>query len=141
MLQLGIHINVYTNIVSRYLVLSFVLSVFISGCTVTPPVKPPPVDLTKVKIQQLLSSADAAMRQNRLTTPADDNAFDLYKLVLTLNPSNTLAITGINRIVERYLAWALDHAEGANLKKPDISSHWPKESIRAIPISSRWSTK
>ena len=117
MLQLAIHINVYTTIVSRYLVLSFVLSVFISGCTVTPPVKPPPVDLTKVKIQQLLSSADAAMRQNRLTTPADDNAFDLYKLVLTLNPSNTLAIAGINRIVERYLAWALDHAEGANLKK------------------------
>jgi hypothetical protein len=66
-LQLAIHINVYTTIVSRYLVLSFVLSVFISGCTVTPPVKPPPVDLTKVKIQQLLSSADAAMRQNRLT--------------------------------------------------------------------------
>ena len=117
MLQLAIHINVYTTIVSRYLVLSFVLSVFISGCTVTPPVKPPPVDLTKVKIQQLLSSADAAMRQNRLTTPADDNAFDLYKLVLTLNPSNTLAIAGINRIVERYLAWALDHAERSNLKK------------------------
>ncbi len=117
MLQLAIHINVYTTIVSRYLVLSFVLSVFISGCTVMPPVKSPPVDLTKVKIQQLLSSADAAMQQNRLTTPADDNAFDRYKLVLTLNPSNTLAIAGINRIVERYLAWALDHAERSNLKK------------------------
>lgn len=117
MLQLAIHINVYTTIVSRYLVLSFVLSVFISGCTVTPPVKPPPVDLTKGKIQQLLSSADAAMQHNRLTTPADDNAFDRYKLVLTLNPSNTLAIAGINRIVERYLAWALDHAERSNLKK------------------------
>ncbi|MFP6794913.1 MAG: hypothetical protein VB996_16785 [Pseudomonadales bacterium] len=102
---------------SRYLVLSFVLSVFISGCTVMPPVKPPPVDLTKAKIQQLLSSADAAMQQNRLTTPADDNAFDRYKLALTLNPSNTLAIAGINRIVERYLAWALDHAERSNLKK------------------------
>ena len=117
MLQLAIHMNVYTTIVSRYLVLSFVLSVFISGCTVMPPVKPPPVDLTKGKIQQLLSSADAAMQHNRLTTPADDNAFDRYKLVLTLNPSNTLAIAGINRIVERYLAWALDHAERSNLKK------------------------
>ena len=117
MLQLAIHINVYTTIVSRYLVLSFVLSVFISGCTVMPPVKPPPINLPKVKIQQLLSSADAAMQQNRLTTPADDNAFDRYKLVLTLNPSNTLAIAGINRIVERYLAWALDHAERSNLKK------------------------
>ena len=117
MFQLAIHINVYPTIVSRYLVLSFVLSVFISGCTVMPPLKPPPVDRTKVKIQQLLSSADAAMQQNRLTTPADDNAFDRYKLALTLNPSNTLAIAGINRIVERYLAWALDHAERSNLKK------------------------
>jgi hypothetical protein len=116
-LELAIHTNVYTTIVSRYLVLSFVLSVFISGCTVIPSVKQPPVDLIKVKIEQLLSSAETAMEQNRLTTPADDNAFDRYNLVLTLNPSNTLAIAGINRIVERYLAWALDHAARSNLKK------------------------
>ena len=116
-LQLAIHIDVYTNIVSRYLALSFVLSVFIPGCTVMPPVNPPPVDLTEEKIQQLLSSADAAMQHNQLTTPADDNALDRYKLILTLNPSNTLAIAGINRIVERYLAWALDHAERSNLTK------------------------
>ena len=117
MLQLAIQLKVYTNIVSRYLVLSFVLLVFISGCTVTPPIKPPPVDLTEVKIQQLLSAADVAMQLNQLTTPVDDNAFDRYKLVLTLNPSNTLAIAGINRIVERYLAWALDQTERSNLKK------------------------
>ena len=102
----------------RYLVISFVLLVFISGCTVTtPPTKPPPVDLTGVKIQQLLSAADVAIQNNQLTTPADDNALDRYKLVLTLNPSNTVAIAGINRIVERYLAWALDQAERSNLKK------------------------
>jgi hypothetical protein len=116
-LELAIYINVYITIVTRYLVLSFVLSVFISGCTVTPPVKQPPADSTKVKIQQLLFSADTAMEQNRLTTPADDNAFDRYKQVLNLDPSNKLAIDGINRIVERYLAWALDHAERSNLKR------------------------
>jgi hypothetical protein len=117
MLQLAIHIKVYTNILSQYLTLSFVLLVLISGCTVTPPIEPPPVDLTEAKIQQLLSAADAAMQENRLTTPANNNAFDRYNLVLTLSPSNTLAIAGINRIVERYLAWALDQAERSNLKK------------------------
>jgi hypothetical protein len=116
-LELAIYINVYITIVTRYLVLSFALSVFISGCMVTPPVKRPAVDSTKVKIQQLLFSADTAMEENRLTTPADDSAFDRYKQVLNLDPSNKLAIDGINRIVERYLAWALDHAERSNLNR------------------------
>ena len=123
MLELAIHVNIYITIVTRYLVLSFVSSVFISGCTVTSPVNQPPADLTKVTIdltkltiQRLLTSAHTAMEQNRLTTPANDNAFDRYKRVLTLNPSNTLAIDGINRIVERYLTWALDHAKKSNLE-------------------------
>lgn len=102
---------------NHYLVLSFVLLVFISGCTVIPDVNPTPVDSTKVTIQQLLTAADIAMERNRLTTPTDDNALDRYELVLTLNPSNTLAIAGINRIVERYLAWALDLTEKSDLKK------------------------
>ena len=116
-LQLAIHIKAYTTIVNHYLVLSFVFAVFISGCTAMPDVEPPPVDSTKVTIQQLLSAADTAMEQNRLTTPSDDNALDRYEQVLTLNPSNTLAIAGINRIVERYLVWALDLTEKSNLKK------------------------
>jgi hypothetical protein len=116
-LQLAIHTNFYINMVSHYLVLSLAMSVFISGCTVLPPAKTPPASLTKVDIQQLLFSADVAIEQNRLTTPADDNAFDRYKLVLTLNPSNTFARAGINRIVEKYLAWALNHAERSNIKK------------------------
>ncbi len=121
--ELATHINVYFTIVTRYIVLSFVLSVFISGCTVTlpPDPKPPPVAVAVAtagaKIQQLLSSADTAIEQNRLTTPLEDNAFDRYKQVLSLDPSNKLAIDGINRIVERYLAWALDHAERSSLKR------------------------
>ena len=91
-IQLAIYINVYITIVTRYLVLSFVLSVFNSGCTVIPPVKQPPVDSTKTDIQKLLFFADTAMEQNRLTTPTDDNAFDHYKQVLRLDPSNELAI-------------------------------------------------
>lgn len=117
MLQLANRIKVYTNIVSQYLALSFVLLVLISGCTVTPPIEPSPVDLTGAKIQQLLAAADVAMQENRLTTPANDNAFDRYNLVLALSPSNKVAIAGINRIVERYLTWALDQAERSNLKK------------------------
>jgi len=116
-IQLAIYINVYNTIVTRYLVLSFVLSVFISGCTVAPPVKQPPVVSTKTEIQKLLFFADTAMEQNRLTTPTDDNAFDYYKQVLRQDPSNELALDGINRIVERYLAWALDHAERSNLRQ------------------------
>ena len=117
MFQLEIHVYDYVNIVSRYLVLSFAMSVFICGCTVVTQVKSPPLDLTEANIQQLLSSADAAIEKNRLTTPADDNAFDRYTLILTLNPSNSGARAGINRIVEKYLAWALDNAERSDLKK------------------------
>ena len=109
--------NFYINIVRRCLVLSLAVSIFISGCTIVPTAKMPPVALTKVDIQQLLFSADDAIEQNRLTTPADDNAFDRYKLILTLNPSNTFAKAGLNRIVEKYLAWALSHAERSNIKK------------------------
>ncbi len=117
--ELATHINAYITIVTRYIVLNFVLSVFISGCTVTLPAEPPPVtvDTADAKIQQLLSSADTAMGRDRLTTPLEDNAFDRYKQVLSLDSSNKLAIDGINRIVERYLAWAFDHTERSNLKK------------------------
>lgn len=117
MIELAICITTYITIVTRYLILSFVLSALIFGCAVTPLAKPSPIDSTKPNIQQLLSSADGAMEQNRLTTPADDNAFDRYQQVLNLDPSNKHATDGINRIVERYLAWALDHAERSNLKK------------------------
>ncbi|MGV0035508.1 MAG: hypothetical protein ACNYPE_11325 [Candidatus Azotimanducaceae bacterium WSBS_2022_MAG_OTU7] len=147
MVELETHINVYFTIVTRYIVLSFVLSVFISGCTVTlpPDPKPPPVAVAVAtagaKIQQLLSSADTAMEQNRLTTPLEDNAFDRYKQVLSLDPSNKLAIDGINRIVERYLAWALDHAERSSLKRARHYVSLATGIVAITPIFGPWSTK
>ena len=107
------------------------MSVFISACTVTPPVEQTQIDLQEtqidpqetqtdpqeIQIQQLLSSANWALEEDRLTTPTENNALSDFRQVLLIDPSNAFARDGINRIVEQYLAWALDHAERSNLKR------------------------
>ena len=107
-----------------FLALNFIALLFSSGCstqhlekqTTFAPTQTPTA-LSKITIQKLLTSANQAMARDRLTKPKDDNALDKFKTVLNLNPSNPLAIEGINRIVERYLSWALDHSDRSQLKK------------------------
>jgi hypothetical protein len=54
------------------------------------------------RIQQLLRDADAALQENRLTTPIADNAFSRYQAVLLLDPAQPDALRGIASIAERY---------------------------------------
>lgn len=56
-------------------------------------------------VQRLLTVAEQALMANRLTTPAGDNAYQLYKSVLVIDPANAAAHAGIESIRERYLAW------------------------------------
>lgn len=101
---------------TRYFVLSFVHLAFILGCTVQPD-KPPPIEPVETAVDRLLAMAELNYENNQLTTPKDNNALQKYRTVLRQDPHNQEALDGINRIVEKYLAWARDHAEQRNFSK------------------------
>lgn len=63
---------------------------------------PPPRDIRGENIQRLLSAAEDALLENRLTTPVEDNAFDRYQAVLMMDANNERAQAGIDAIVEKY---------------------------------------
>ncbi|MDZ7685059.1 MAG: hypothetical protein U5O39_08710 [Gammaproteobacteria bacterium] len=71
---------------------------------------------SEAEITQLLHEAEMAFEDARLTTPVDDNAYLRYLRVLSLDPENEAAAQGITAIVEKYLSWALEHAEAGNLR-------------------------
>ena len=56
-----------------------------------------------------------SFRKDLLTTPDKENAYYFYQEILLLDPSNEIAKRGLEQIVERYLAWAVD---AAYKKKP-----------------------
>ncbi|MEM9532227.1 MAG: bifunctional serine/threonine-protein kinase/formylglycine-generating enzyme family protein [Pseudomonadota bacterium] len=60
----------------------------------------------QARLLALLDDAAAALADNRLTTPVDDNAFDLYQSALSLDPENETALDGLRQIVRRYVALA-----------------------------------
>lgn len=53
-----------------------------------------------------LAAADVALSRDRLTTPADNNAYALYSRVLLKEPENNQALLGLEAIVQRYLILA-----------------------------------
>lgn len=58
------------------------------------------------QLPELLSKAQQALRTDRLLIPAGRSAYDYYQQALLLDPDNTQAQQGINRIVSRYTALA-----------------------------------
>lgn len=54
-------------------------------------------------IDSQLNDAREALEANRLTTPAGDNALELYERVLSREPGNERARLGLRRIIRRYL--------------------------------------
>lgn len=60
----------------------------------------------QARLQSLLDDARTALAENRLTTPADDNAFDLFQSALSLDPGNEIALGGMEQIIRRYVALA-----------------------------------
>ncbi len=53
-------------------------------------------------IDQLLQRGQQQIASLKLTIPADDNAYDTYKTVLSLDSGNQEALDGLNFIAERY---------------------------------------
>jgi len=65
----------------------------------------PPVSREE-KIAALLAQGQQSLREFRLLTPAGDSANHYFKEVLALDPGNTDARQGFNRIAERYVMLA-----------------------------------
>lgn len=105
----------------------FLAIVLLPGCTIieTPPqAQPAPPGRVSVapdphaeEIGLLLTEAELAMADNRLTSPVDDNAYLRYLRILNLDPESEEARRGIASIVERYLSWSLEAAEKGNLRR------------------------
>ncbi len=70
-----------------------------------PTPKPPPkVDIDR--LDRLLDQGDRALRDNRLLTPIDNCAYDFYREALQVAPNHPAALHGLERVAERYVAWA-----------------------------------
>ncbi|MDR2212221.1 MAG: hypothetical protein LBE21_01145, partial [Pseudomonadales bacterium] len=57
-------------------------------------------------LADLLYAAKVAYNDNRLMTPAGNNAYDRYREVLAMEPNNQVALQGLNEIVARYVLLA-----------------------------------
>lgn len=60
----------------------------------------------RIRIIGLLSNARLALEENRLMSPANDNAYDRYRRVLELDPSNAQARSGLTDVAARYVSLA-----------------------------------
>jgi hypothetical protein len=85
------------------------LALCLAGCAsapaqpATPPPPPPkPLDAKAQKIELLLGRADTALSMQALTEPASENAYDLYRAVAIMDPTNTRAQEGIKKVAEAY---------------------------------------
>jgi len=111
---------------------------------VTPPLS------REERIAALLEQGQQSLRQFRLLTPAGDNANHYFKEVLALDPGNTDARQGFNRIAERYaiLARRASQRHDSKLARVYISRGLQvrpgnsdllalQESMRKPPVSTR----
>jgi formylglycine-generating enzyme required for sulfatase activity/tRNA A-37 threonylcarbamoyl transferase component Bud32 len=75
------------------------------------------VSSPQTTINNLLSNAKVDVNNNRLTSPAGNNALEKYQQVLTLSANNSEAKAGITAIVSKYLGWAKSQITAGNLTK------------------------
>ena len=75
----------------------------------------------QLQIDKLLRAGNAALLIDRLTTPDYDNAYDRFRAVLSLNPTDAEGLQGLQRVQERYLEM-LDKAlsQGRNQSVPGL---------------------
>jgi len=91
--------------------------VLVAGCAATKPDEAPPPSASPEPapdadaIADLLEAAAEAFENGRLITPPGDNAYERLLAVLALDPDNSQAAERVERIVERYLEFAMRAAE------------------------------
>ena len=62
------------------------------------------------RIDKLQEMATKSFKKDLLITPDKKSAYYFYQQILLLDPDNEPAKIGLDQIVERYLAWAVDAA-------------------------------
>ena len=92
--------------------LTLFASIALGACSViTPSTTPPPTVPNAIdwdRVEYFLNRAEAALDKEQLDTPNDDNAFAWYQRVLEIAPDQPDATYGLERIVERYIARAME---------------------------------
>lgn len=101
-----------------------IFSAMIAGCQTAEPSAPRTentsdqptqvqVDLavSQADLDSLFDAAEVAFTDDRLTYPAKGSALVLYERILVLDPGNTQALRGMEKIAERYLQLAQRAAE------------------------------
>ncbi len=80
---------------------------------------PPEVSAAN-RVEALLTAADQALKDYRLTKPNRDNALEYYNAVLAIDPGNPVAADGHRLIAERYGMLAKGEMHRGNLIKAGI---------------------
>ena len=92
--------------------LTLFASIALGACSViTPSTTPPPTVPNAIdwdRVEYFLNRAEVALDKGQLDTPYDDNAFAWYQRVLEIAPDQPDATYGLERIVERYIARAME---------------------------------
>lgn len=79
---------------------------YVASPTPTPTSTATPTPVTAISaLEQQLQTADMYFREEKLTTPEEENAFDIYKSVLAQAPSNAHARKKIMEIAGTYKKW------------------------------------
>ena len=81
-------------------------------------------------VQTLLELANAQIENKKLTTPADDNAFETFNLILQIEPGNQQALDGLETIKNRYYTWATLDIRDGNTKR---AKYFLKRAIKVAP--------
>lgn len=73
--------------------------------TTVSPVSTPSETTPLSLINEQLEIADSLMKERKLTTPPENNAFDIYKKILSVDPINLEAKEKVYEIIKIYKAW------------------------------------
>ncbi|GEM_PF-4401014 len=71
----------------------------------------------RLKIIGLSRNAATALNENRLMSPAGDNAYAIYQQILKMDPNNAEAKRGMGIIAQRYVSMADRAIDGGDLDK------------------------
>jgi len=84
--------------------------------------EPTAEEVRAARIADLLARADSNLNRRRLTTPANENAYDLYLSVVALDPNNVRALAGVEAIHGQYVSWARE-AEDAGQREKALANY------------------
>jgi len=72
------------------------------------------------KIDQYLQAAKTNLEKLNLTTPPENNAYDQYQAILSIDQGNTLAIKGLKEIYKKYIKFIKSSTKNGHLRKAKI---------------------